>query len=78
MAAGVPVIFNNGHTCPVIGLGTWKVSYFYILFFIFLATVAYFFRVLEIIIILHIRELVSIYDEKVVRKDTKRKQYVLN
>ncbi|KAG6462833.1 aldo-keto reductase family 1 member B1 [Manduca sexta] len=24
MAAGVPVIFNNGHTCPVIGLGTWK------------------------------------------------------
>lgn len=24
MSAGVPVIFNNGHTCPVIGLGTWK------------------------------------------------------
>lgn len=24
MAAPVPVIFNDGHTCPVIGLGTWK------------------------------------------------------
>ncbi|XP_004933642.1 aldo-keto reductase family 1 member B1 [Bombyx mori] len=24
MAAPVPVIFNNGRTCPVIGLGTWK------------------------------------------------------
>ncbi|KAI8427224.1 hypothetical protein MSG28_014822 [Choristoneura fumiferana] len=24
MAVSVPVIFNNGKTCPVIGLGTWK------------------------------------------------------
>ncbi|KAJ0169731.1 hypothetical protein K1T71_014337 [Dendrolimus kikuchii] len=24
MSVPVPVIFNNGHTCPVLGLGTWK------------------------------------------------------
>lgn len=24
MAANVPIILNNGYTCPIIGLGTWK------------------------------------------------------